>query len=152
MRPAHLDIRVDTADRSENTFKEIFEPYPTLEQLDVRFQYYDDCLARGYFDFTAHPETGISIHMVVSDVDLYIEDPVSRKPSYRGVAPFPLIHLHRAGRMGDDRRESEGNLRRRLFQARRSSRRRVRYARHLAPSARPEGRRARPQSSEKRPW
>jgi len=51
--------------------------------------------------------------------------------------------------MGEHRRASAGSLRRRLFQARRSSRRRIRHARHLAPSARPEGRRAHPQSPEK---
>jgi len=41
----------------------------------VRFQYFDDYVPRGYFDFTAHPEMKISIHMVVADMDEYIEDP-----------------------------------------------------------------------------
>jgi hypothetical protein len=79
VRPAHLNIRVDTADRSVNSFKEIFEPHPALERLDVRFQYYDDGLPPGYFDFTAHPEMRLSIHMAVSDKDVYIEDPASRQ-------------------------------------------------------------------------
>ena len=77
-RPTHLDILVDTGGRTKASFKEIFEPYPTLERLDVRFQCYHDRIPRGYFDFTAHPEIKISIELVVADKDLYIDDPVSR--------------------------------------------------------------------------
>ena len=67
---------VDNTYRTENSFKEIFEPYPGLERLDVRFQYCDDDVPRGYFDFTAHPELRLSIHMAVPAMDAYIEDPV----------------------------------------------------------------------------
>lgn len=43
----------------------------------MRFRYYEDSLIPGYFDFTSHPETRIAIHMMVRDVEAYIEAPVS---------------------------------------------------------------------------
>jgi hypothetical protein len=79
-------MRVDTADRLSDDFKEIFEPYPSLEQLDVRFRHYDDSLPPGYFDFTSHPEMRIGIHFIVRDIETYIEAPVS-----------DIIYMHAKG-------------------------------------------------------
>ena len=97
VRPAHLDIRVDTADRIGDYFREIFEPYPSLEQLDVRFRHYDDDLLPGYFDFTLHPETRVVVHMVVADIVAYIEAPVS-VTLLTAESSFLLIHLFPPGK------------------------------------------------------
>jgi hypothetical protein len=74
-------------------FKETFEPYPSMEQLDVRFRYYDDTIIPGYFDFTSHPEMRVAIHMMVRDVEAYIEAPVSVIwTDTKSISPA-LIHL-----------------------------------------------------------
>jgi hypothetical protein len=42
LRLARLDLSIDIKDRLRGAFKKICEPYPSLQQLDVRFQHYDN--------------------------------------------------------------------------------------------------------------
>ncbi len=78
LRPARLDLSIDIKVRLRGAFKEICEPYPSLQQLDVRFQHYDnDSVPPGYFDLTSHPETRIVIHITAKNLYELIETPVS---------------------------------------------------------------------------
>ena len=78
LRPARLDLSIDIKDRLRGAFKEICEPYPSSQQLDVRFQHYDnDSVPPGYFDLTSHPETRIVIHITAKNLYELIETPVS---------------------------------------------------------------------------
>jgi hypothetical protein len=78
VRPALLDISIQATDQKDHRFKDFFQPYPSLKQLDIRLKYYGDWIPYDYFDFTAYPEdAGLTLHMKVSDTEIYIEAPVS---------------------------------------------------------------------------
>ncbi|KAF8264540.1 hypothetical protein EI94DRAFT_1805702 [Lactarius quietus] len=76
VRPALLDITIQATDQKDHCFKDFFQPYPSLKQLDIRLKYYGDWIPYDYFDFTAYPEdVGLTIHMKVTDTEIYIEAP-----------------------------------------------------------------------------
>ncbi|KAI9449271.1 hypothetical protein BJY52DRAFT_1227856 [Lactarius psammicola] len=76
VRPELLDISLEATDQKGYCFKDVFRPYPSLKQLDIRFGYYGDWIPCGYFDFTTYPEDArIAIQMKVPDCETYIEAP-----------------------------------------------------------------------------
>ena len=74
MRPALLNISVGATDEKIHCFKDIFQLYPSLKQLDIRFRCYADWIPCGYFDFTTYPQDArLAMQMKVPDTETYIE-------------------------------------------------------------------------------